>query len=86
MAFIASSSVAAGHRNSTFVLVRPAKCEAQTCGSPLYNAGEPPLPTSCAEVPTDVLMPRNTWSDKDAYDLKAKELQSMFDQNFEKYS
>ena len=44
------------------------------------------VPTTCPEVPTEVLMPRNTWSDNEAYDLKAKELQSMFDENFEKYS
>lgn len=37
---------------------------------------------SCPGVPTEILEPRNTWKDKDAYDKKAKELASMFEKNF----
>ncbi len=44
------------------------------------------VPTSCPNVPADVLAPRKTWSDKDAYDNKARELQAMFEQNFKKYA
>ena len=44
------------------------------------------VPTSCPGVPSDVLVPRNTWADKDGYDAKARELQGMFEKNFEKYS
>ena len=44
------------------------------------------VPTSCPGVPADVLAPRNTWSDKDAYDATAKKLAGMFRKNFEKYT
>ena len=44
------------------------------------------VPSECPNVPSDVLMPRNTWSDKEAYDKKAGELFEMFAQNFSKFS
>ncbi|MGE0772154.1 MAG: phosphoenolpyruvate carboxykinase (ATP) [Cyclobacteriaceae bacterium] len=43
-------------------------------------------PQSCPGVPAEVLNPRNTWSDKDAYDQKANYLASSFIKNFEKYA
>lgn len=43
------------------------------------------VPTSCPNVPSEILMPRNTWSDKEAYDKKANELLAMFTKNFEKF-
>jgi phosphoenolpyruvate carboxykinase (ATP) len=43
------------------------------------------LPTSCPQVPADVLNPRNTWSDKNAYDAKAKELAKKFRDNDAKF-
>ena len=43
------------------------------------------VPTECPGVPSEVLMPRNTWADKDAYDRKANELLVMFTKNFEKF-
>ncbi len=38
-------------------------------------------PTSCPSVPADVLTPRLTWADPQAYDAKAKELASLFAEN-----
>lgn len=43
------------------------------------------IPTEVEGVPSDVLIPRNTWSNKDAYDAKAKELAEMFVENFKQF-
>ncbi|WP_207495661.1 phosphoenolpyruvate carboxykinase (ATP) [Aridibaculum aurantiacum] len=44
------------------------------------------MPTSCPGVPAEVLNPRNTWEDKEAYDERAKDLAQQFRKNFEKYA
>lgn len=44
------------------------------------------MPTSVPNVPSEILVPRNTWSDKEAYDKKANELANLFVKNFEKYA
>lgn len=44
------------------------------------------MPTECPNVPSDILNPRNTWADKDAYDEKAISLAKQFVKNFEKYA
>jgi len=44
------------------------------------------IPKSCPEVPSQVLNPRNTWSDKDAYDKAAASLAESFAKNIAKFS
>lgn len=43
------------------------------------------MPVECENVPSEVLNPRNTWKDKEAYDKKAKILATSFRQNFQKF-
>lgn len=44
------------------------------------------IPTSCPDVPTAVLAPRNTWADPEQYDAKAKELKAKFEANFKRFA
>lgn len=44
------------------------------------------VPTSCPNVPSEVLMPRNTWDDGNAYDAQARKLAGMFVENFKQFS
>ena len=48
---------------------------------PIFNLK---VPTSCPGVDSEILNPRNTWADKDAYDAQAGKLRQMFQDNFEK--
>lgn len=43
------------------------------------------VPTSCPNVPSELLTPKNTWADGDAYDAQAGKLAQLFTQNFEQY-
>jgi phosphoenolpyruvate carboxykinase (ATP) len=45
-----------------------------------------PIPESCPDVPIEVLQPKNTWKDKDAYDRKATELARRFQENFKMFT
>ncbi|MGA7382374.1 MAG: phosphoenolpyruvate carboxykinase (ATP) [Terriglobales bacterium] len=40
------------------------------------------VPRSCPGVPDEIMIPRDTWKDKTAYDRKARELAVMFEKNF----
>ncbi len=46
---------------------------------PIFNLR---MPKSCPGVPAAILDPRNTWTDKAAYDVQAVKLRDMFRENF----
>jgi phosphoenolpyruvate carboxykinase (ATP) len=43
------------------------------------------IPKTCPGVPDEILNPKNTWANKDAYDRKANELAKSFVANFSKF-
>ena len=44
------------------------------------------VPTTCPDVPAEVLRPRRTWDDPEAYDRQAAALATMFAENFAAYA
>ena len=42
------------------------------------------VPRECLGVPSDLLEPRKTWEDPEAYDEAAAKLAKLFKENFEK--
>ncbi|MEO8087325.1 MAG: phosphoenolpyruvate carboxykinase (ATP) [Bacteroidota bacterium] len=44
------------------------------------------FPSTCPNVPVEILNPRNTWKDKNAYDVKANSLAAAFVKNFAQYA
>ena len=50
---------------------------------PLFSLA---VPVECPGVPAEILTPRNTWSDKAAYDAQAKKLAAMFAANFKTFT
>ncbi len=43
------------------------------------------VPETCPDVPSAVLVPKNTWEDKKAYDATKKKLVALFNENFKKF-
>jgi len=43
------------------------------------------IPTSCPNVPSEVLIPRNTWEDKAKYEATKLKLVNLFNENFKKF-
>ncbi|MDR9365584.1 MAG: phosphoenolpyruvate carboxykinase (ATP) [Balneolaceae bacterium] len=43
------------------------------------------IPTECPNVDSEILLPRNTWKDPEAYDKQAVKLGGLFNDNFKKY-
>jgi phosphoenolpyruvate carboxykinase (ATP) len=44
------------------------------------------VPVACPGVPPEVLEPRKTWKEPQAYDEKARELAGRFGRNFEQFA
>lgn len=56
--------------------------DVETATDPVFGLA---VPTSCPNVPDELLIPKNTWADKNAYDKQAGKLAKLFAQNFEAY-
>jgi len=57
--------------------------DAEFVEDPIFGVG---VPKSCPDVPSEVLVPKNTWDDPKAYDEQARKLARMFADNFEQYA
>jgi phosphoenolpyruvate carboxykinase (ATP) len=44
------------------------------------------VPTACTNVPSELLIPKQTWADKEAYDGTAKKLVGLFEENYKAYT
>jgi phosphoenolpyruvate carboxykinase (ATP) len=44
------------------------------------------VPRECPGVPKEVLNPRNTWKDRNAYDAQARKVGGMFEKNFARFA
>ncbi len=56
--------------------------EVETWEHPIFNLE---IPKEIDGIPSEVLNPKNTWKDKEAYDKNATKLAQMFVENFKKY-
>lgn len=56
--------------------------DARIAPDPIFGIG---VVTECRGVPSEVLVPREAWSDKSAYEATAKKLAGLFVENFQKY-
>jgi phosphoenolpyruvate carboxykinase (ATP) len=43
------------------------------------------VPVTCPGVPSEILMPKNTWQDKKAYDKTARDVAGRFVKNFKEF-
>ena len=57
--------------------------KSETEPDPYFGIG---VPNEVADVPTQILKPRNTWQDQAAYDEAAKKLAAGFRENFKRFS
>ena len=56
--------------------------DADTTTDPVFGLE---VPKACPGVPTEILIPKNTWSDAAAFDAAADKLASLFAENFASY-
>lgn len=55
---------------------------AKTLREPIFGLE---MVTQCPGVPSEILQPRDTWSNPKAYDASARQLASLFVENFKKF-
>jgi phosphoenolpyruvate carboxykinase (ATP) len=55
----------------------------ETVDDPIFGLA---VPKTCSNVPTEILTPKNTWTEKASYDTTAKKLAALFNDNFKKYA
>ena len=56
--------------------------EVDTVTDPVFGVE---IPTEVPGVPSEVLIPRDTWADATEYDVAAEKLAQLFTTNFEEY-
>jgi len=56
--------------------------KAETQSDPVFGLN---VVTQCPGVPSEILVPRNAWSEKASYEAAAKKFAGLFTQNFAKY-
>jgi phosphoenolpyruvate carboxykinase (ATP) len=55
----------------------------ETVTDPIFGLN---VPTFCPSVPAEILIPRNTWENKEAYDRQARNLAERFKENFKQFA
>jgi phosphoenolpyruvate carboxykinase (ATP) len=73
-----------GHTRSMVKAVLAGQLEnVETEPDPVFGVE---VPTSVPNVPSEVLRPRDTWADPEAYDRQARKLAEMFRENFDTFA
>ena len=80
-ALVAYSGVKTGRSPKDKRVVKQTPSENDEC-DPVFGLD---VVTKCPNVPSEILVPRNVWSDKAAYEAAATKLASLFANNFATY-
>jgi phosphoenolpyruvate carboxykinase (ATP) len=73
-----------GHtRNMVRAALGGELADVETAVDPVFGVA---VPTAVPGVPTEVLVPRNTWADPNAYEVTARRIAHMFHANFAAYA
>ena len=76
--------IAIPHTRAMIRALLDGKIDAASCKpDPIFGLN---IPAEVPGVPGELLNPRNTWSDGDAYDAQARKLAGMFRESFERYA
>jgi phosphoenolpyruvate carboxykinase (ATP) len=70
-------------RNMVRAAINGELADAEYVEDPIFRVA---VPTAVPGVPDEVLVPRDTWADKDAFDATARRLAAMFHANFAYYA